>query len=72
RRYPGTCFAFARHRLDPTGFEAILLEAVQKANHRNGRFVDLLGLCPDKEALVSEEGTLTLPPGSYTVSRLVG
>lgn len=72
KRYPGTSFAFARHRLDPKGFEEILRTAAGKVVHRNNRFVDLVGLPEEKEPLFTEQGSVALQEGSYTRVRLVG
>ena len=71
KRYPGTHFVFARHRLDPVAFEALVRNAAAKARHEPGRIVDVLGLPPEKEVFVGEDGSFTLPEGSYSVSRIL-
>lgn len=72
RRYSGTHFVFARHRLDPKPFEELVRKAAAAARHEEERIVDILGLPPEKAQFITEEGGFHLPPGSYTLTRLLG
>lgn len=71
RRYPRTHFVFARHGLDPSAFEALVRNAVRRARHEPGRIVDVLGLPPEKERFIGEDGGFSLPEGSYSLKRML-
>jgi hypothetical protein len=71
KRYPATHFVFARHGLDPVAFERLVRKAAAGARHEGGRIVDVLGLPPEKEIFIEEDGSFSLPEGSYSLTRIL-